>query len=137
MELLDYLASHPLAFVLCAILLGLLVGSFLNVVVHRLPKMMERNWKAEAREALGLEPEPKQATYNLVLPNSACPRCGHEIRPWENIPLVSYLALGGKCSSCKAAIGKRYPWWNWPPRCFPAMSPGISASPGRRARCSC
>ncbi len=109
MELLDYLASHPLAFVLCAILLGLLVGSFLNVVVHRLPKMMERNWKAEAREALGLEPEPKQATYNLVLPNSACPRCGHEIRPWENIPLVSYLALGGKCSSCKAAIGKRYP----------------------------
>ncbi|MDU7531507.1 MAG: type IV prepilin peptidase/methyltransferase PilD, partial [Klebsiella sp.] len=80
MELLDYLASHPLAFVLCAILLGLLVGSFLNVVVHRLPKMMERNWKAEAREALGLEPEPKQATYNLVLPNSACPRCGHEIR---------------------------------------------------------
>ncbi|RMS55286.1 hypothetical protein ALP65_01045 [Pseudomonas aeruginosa] len=109
MTLLDYLASHPLAFVLCAILLGLLVGSFLNVVVHRLPKMMERNWKAEAREALGLEPEPKQATYNLVLPNSACPRCGHEIRPWENIPLVSYLALGGKCSSCKAAIGKRYP----------------------------
>lgn len=83
MTLLDYLASHPLAFVLCAILLGLLVGSFLNVVVHRLPKMMERNWKAEAREALGLEPEPKQATYNLVLPNSACPRCGHEIRPWE------------------------------------------------------
>ena len=74
MPLLDYLASHPLAFVLCAILLGLLVGSFLNVVVHRLPKMMERNWKAEAREALGLEPEPKQATYNLVLPNSACPR---------------------------------------------------------------
>uniref|UniRef100_UPI000A618CA7 prepilin peptidase n=5 Tax=Pseudomonas aeruginosa TaxID=287 RepID=UPI000A618CA7 len=70
MTLLDYLASHPLAFVLCAILLGLLVGSFLNVVVHRLPKMMERNWKAEAREALGLEPEPKQATYNLVLPNS-------------------------------------------------------------------
>lgn len=109
MTLLDYLASHPLAFVLCTILLGLLVGSFLNVVVHRLPKMMERNWKAEAREALGLEPEPKQATYNLVLPNSACPRCGHEIRPWENIPLVSYLALGGKCSSCKAAIGKRYP----------------------------
>lgn len=65
MTLLDYLASHPLAFVLCAILLGLLVGSFLNVVVHRLPKMMERNWKAEAREALGLEPEPKQATYNF------------------------------------------------------------------------
>lgn len=70
---------------------------------------MERNWKAEAREALGLQPEPDPAIYNLVLPNSSCPHCGHEIRPWENIPVLSYLALGGKCSSCKAAIGKRYP----------------------------
>jgi len=105
----DFLASHALAFVLCAALLGLLVGSFLNVVIHRLPKMMELEWQQQARDALSL-PQPEQKpTYNLVLPNSACPHCGHEIRAWENIPVVSYLALRGKCSACKAPISARYP----------------------------
>ena len=105
----DFLASHALAFVLCAALLGLLVGSFLNVVIHRLPKMMELEWQQQARDALSL-PQPEQkATYNLVLPNSQCPHCGHEIRAWENIPVVSYLALRGKCSACKAPISARYP----------------------------
>lgn len=102
------LASNPLAFVLCAIVLGLLVGSFLNVVIHRLPIMMQRDWRAQAREFLELPAEPA-STFNLVLPHSHCPHCDHEIRPWENIPLVSWLALRGKCSSCRAPINKRYP----------------------------
>jgi leader peptidase (prepilin peptidase) / N-methyltransferase len=104
----DILASNMLAFVLCALVLGLLVGSFLNVVIHRLPIMMQRDWRAQAREFLELPAEPT-ATFNLVLPNSHCPHCDHEIRPWENIPLVSWLALRGKCSSCKAPISGRYP----------------------------
>jgi len=109
MPVLDFLASTPLAFVLCVTLLGLLVGSFLNVVIHRLPKMMELDWQREAREMLGLPQDGPQNTYNLILPNSQCPHCAHEIKPWENIPLVSWLALRGKCSSCKAPISKRYP----------------------------
>ncbi len=102
------LASNTLAFVFCVFVLGLLVGSFLNVVIHRLPIMMQRDWRAQAREFLELPGEPA-ATFNLVLPHSHCPHCDHEIRPWENIPLVSWLALRGKCSSCKAPISKRYP----------------------------
>jgi len=104
----DILASNTLAFVLCALVLGLLVGSFLNVVIHRLPIMMQRDWRAQAREFLELPVEPT-TTFNLVLPNSHCPHCDHEIRPWENIPLVSWLALRGKCSSCRASISRRYP----------------------------
>jgi len=109
MSVLDFLASTPLAFVLCATLFGLLVGSFLNVVIHRLPRMMELDWQQQARETLGLPEGEKRPTYNLVLPNSQCPHCSHEIKPWENIPVVSWLVLGGKCSSCKAPISKRYP----------------------------
>ncbi|KRV66960.1 prepilin peptidase [Pseudomonas citronellolis] len=109
MPVLDFLASHALAFVLCAALLGLLVGSFLNVVIHRLPKMMELEWQQQARDALSLPQPEQEPTYNLVLPNSQCPHCGHEIRAWENIPVVSYLALRGKCSACKAPISARYP----------------------------
>ncbi|WP_137887289.1 A24 family peptidase [Pseudomonas sp. 2FE] len=109
MSLLDFLASHVLAFVLCALLLGLLIGSFLNVVVYRLPKMLELDWKAQAREILGMPIEASGETFNLILPNSRCPHCGHEIKPWENIPVISYLFLRGKCSSCKTLISKRYP----------------------------
>jgi leader peptidase (prepilin peptidase)/N-methyltransferase len=109
MSLLDLLASSPLAFVLCTLVLGLLVGSFLNVVVYRLPKMMLRDWKAQAREVLELPTEPHTETFNLILPHSRCPHCSHKIRAWENLPVVSYLMLGGKCSSCKAPISKRYP----------------------------
>ena len=106
--ILDVLASNTLAFVLCALVLGLLVGSFLNVVIYRLPIMMHRDWRAQAREFLELPVEPT-TTFNLILPNSHCPQCDHEIRPWENIPLVSWLALRGKCSSCRAPISRRYP----------------------------
>jgi leader peptidase (prepilin peptidase)/N-methyltransferase len=109
MSLIDFLASHMLAFVLCALLIGLLVGSFLNVLIYRLPKMMQRDWREQAREILELPSESQTATFNLVLPNSSCPHCSHEIKPWENVPVISYLFLCGKCSSCKSPISMRYP----------------------------
>ena len=109
MPLSDFLASTPLACVLCALILGLLVGSFLNVVIHRLPRMLERDWQAQAREILKLPAAPAGETYNLVLPQSGCPHCGHRIRAWENIPLLSFLLLRGRCSDCKAPISRRYP----------------------------
>ena len=109
MSVIDFLASHVLAFVLCALFVGLLIGSFLNVVIYRLPKMMLRDWREQALEVLELPTEAHGETFNLVLPNSKCPHCNHEIRPWENIPVISYLFLRGKCSSCKATISKRYP----------------------------
>jgi len=89
-------------------ILGLLIGSFLNVVVHRLPKMMEHQWAQECAELSGKE-LPAAEPFNLMVPRSRCPHCGHQIRWYENIPVVSYLALGGKCSSCKAGISVRYP----------------------------
>jgi leader peptidase (prepilin peptidase)/N-methyltransferase len=89
-------------------LLGLLLGSFLNVVVYRLPKMMERQWQLEAAEMAGQD-APEQAPFNLMVPRSRCPHCGHPITWFENVPVLSYLALGGKCSACKAGISPRYP----------------------------
>ena len=109
MPLLEFLASHALAFVLCTLLVGLLIGSFLNVVVYRLPKMLLRDWQAQAREILELPAEADKQTFNLILPNSSCPHCAHEIKPWENIPIFSWLFLRGKCSACKAPISTRYP----------------------------
>ena len=109
MNLINLVAGNLPAFVLVVVVFGLLIGSFLNVLVYRLPKMMQREWRMQAREVLELEAEPVGPTFNLVLPNSTCPHCQHEIRPWENIPLVSWLALRGKCSACKAPISKRYP----------------------------
>jgi len=107
--ILELMASHALAFVLSAALLGLLVGSFLNVVIYRLPIMMQREWRAQALEYLECPPESVGERFNLLLPNSRCPHCDHQIRSWENIPLVSWLALRGKCSSCRAPISSRYP----------------------------
>lgn len=100
--------SNPPVFAACAALLGLCVGSFLNVVIHRLPKMMERQWKAECAELAGQEPAAVER-YNLVVPRSACPVCGHRITALENIPLLSWLVLRGKCAGCKAPISRRYP----------------------------
>lgn len=88
--------------------LGLLIGSFLNVVVYRLPKMMERQWAAECAELSGKEAAATEA-FNLMVPRSRCPHCGHQIRWFENIPLLSYAALRGQCASCKAPISMRYP----------------------------
>ncbi len=94
-----------------AALLGLLVGSFLNVVIHRLPRMLERQWAAECSELSGQDTPPATSTpaYNLLHPRSACPACGHAIAWWENIPVLSYLLLRGRCSACSASISLRYP----------------------------
>ena len=105
----EFLAGNLLAFVCVIFLLGLLIGSFLNVVVYRLPKMMQRDWEMQAREYLQLPESASTETFNLILPNSQCPHCRHEIKAWENIPLISWLVLRGKCSACKAPISKRYP----------------------------
>jgi leader peptidase (prepilin peptidase) / N-methyltransferase len=114
MELIEAFRSFPWFYIATATVFGLLVGSFLNVVIHRLPKMMEIDWRAQCVEFL----HPEQAVadsqkpsvrYNLVVPRSGCPACGHKITALENIPVVSYLALRGKCSGCGVAISARYP----------------------------
>ena len=89
-------------------LIGLLVGSFLNVVIYRLPKMMESQWAAEVAEFKG-ELLPDEAAFNLMLPRSRCQKCSHQIQWYENIPVLSYLFLRGKCSACKTPISVRYP----------------------------
>ncbi|MDB5856662.1 MAG: Type 4 prepilin-like protein leader peptide-processing enzyme [Ramlibacter sp.] len=88
--------------------LGLLIGSFLNVVIYRFPKMLERQWAADCADLNG-QPEPEAAAFNLVTPRSRCRNCGHVIRWYENIPVLSYAFLRGKCSECKTPIGMRYP----------------------------
>ena len=118
---------------MCSVV-GLCIGSFLNVVIHRLPRMMERGWRREIAEvlrhfagaddatpderaplenaAITLEAGTERrfpGTYNLITPNSSCPNCRHAIRPWENIPVISFLFLRGRCSACKTRISWRYP----------------------------
>lgn len=92
---------------------GLCIGSFLNVVVHRLPRMMERQWRAESAELLGVEaartPGDDGSPLSLARPRSRCPHCGHVLHWHENIPLLGWLTLGGRCSACRAPISKRYP----------------------------
>ena len=107
-ELFQLLNSNPPAFAVVSGLLGLIVGSFLNVVIHRLPKMMERDWRAQCAELNGQSPE-SAPRYNLLVPRSTCPHCGHAISAAENIPVLSYLFLRGKCAGCGAAISPRYP----------------------------
>ena len=102
------LHAEPALFAGLVFLFGLLVGSFLNVVIHRLPRMMEADWHAQCAELRG-EPVPEAPRYNLWLPRSACPQCGHRITALENIPLLSWLWLRGRCSACRAPIGARYP----------------------------
>ncbi|MGB5081506.1 MAG: A24 family peptidase [Burkholderiales bacterium] len=108
-------AADPAVFPWLCLALGLVTGSFLNVVIHRLPKMMERDWREQCAEitgsgesggsAEGAKPEP----YNLFVPRSRCPACGHAITAAENIPIVSWVMLRGRCSACKAPISPRYP----------------------------
>ena len=116
--------AHPAVFPLVCLAIGLAVGSFLNVVIHRLPKMMERGWREECAELLSEAgqsavgkphalPHPpktsKPETYNLFVPRSRCPACGHAITAAENIPIISWIVLRGRCSACKARISARYP----------------------------
>ena len=102
------LSEHATIFIFFSVVLGLMVGSFLNVVIHRLPRMMEREWQAHCQEVSGQE-VAAQPKYNLVVPRSACPGCGQPINAWQNIPLLSYAVLGGKCAGCKRPISLRYP----------------------------
>ncbi|HEX2669125.1 MAG TPA: A24 family peptidase [Gammaproteobacteria bacterium] len=97
------LEQSPLAFTFLCVLLGLLVGSFLNVVIHRLPIMLEREWRAEYAP----ETAP-QERFDLVMPRSRCPHCGHGITALENVPILSYLMLRGRCSACQSRISPRY-----------------------------
>src|SRR5690606_2198008 len=111
MSLFNYLEQTPSTFVAATFVLGLLVGSFLNVVILRLPRMLEREWRTQCRELLesaAASPAPAER-FDLLWPPSHCPDCGHRLRPWENIPLVSYLFLRGRCSGCGARISPRYP----------------------------
>jgi leader peptidase (prepilin peptidase)/N-methyltransferase len=108
MTVVDLLQASPVTFISACLILGLLIGSFLNVVIYRLPIMMHNAWKAECSVLEGNEPD-EQTTFNLNTPRSACPHCGHNITAIENIPVVSYLFLKGKCRECKTAISPRYP----------------------------
>ena len=116
MDLLDTFRAVPWFFVGTAIVFGLLVGSFLNVVIHRLPIMLERDWKSQCIEYLGdnivlkaTETVGGDSKYNLVVPRSACPTCKQPITALQNIPVLSYVFLGGKCAGCKTRISVRYP----------------------------
>jgi leader peptidase (prepilin peptidase)/N-methyltransferase len=108
MEELFFAAPGSLGPTILAAVLGLLLGSFLNVVIYRLPKMMEREFENACAENCG-QPLKHSDTFNLSVPRSACPCCGHKITALENIPVISYLVLRGKCSGCKAPISLRYP----------------------------
>jgi leader peptidase (prepilin peptidase)/N-methyltransferase len=102
------IALGPLAAASAAGVIGLCVGSFLNVVIHRLPKMLDRGWRAQCAELAG-EPTPELPRYNLVVPRSQCPACGHRISALENVPVLSFLFLRGRCSACQVPISVRYP----------------------------
>ncbi|SNR64606.1 leader peptidase (prepilin peptidase) / N-methyltransferase [Methylobacillus rhizosphaerae] len=102
------LQDTPTFLIVLSVLLGVVVGSFLNVVIHRLPRMMQLSWQQEHLAAMN-QPAQEYPRYNLAHPRSHCPRCKHTLSTLENIPLLSYLALGGKCRTCKASISLRYP----------------------------
>jgi leader peptidase (prepilin peptidase) / N-methyltransferase len=111
-ELVDLLRNAPALWAVCAGVLGLLIGSFLNVVIHRLPKMMEAEWRAQCAELAAAGDAPAAApapAYNLVTPRSACPACGAPITALQNVPVLSWLALRGRCANCRAPISARYP----------------------------
>lgn len=100
--------AHPAVFPWLCLAVGLCVGSFLNVVIYRLPKILQRDWELQCAELRGEEP-PQQEAFNLARPRSRCPACAHPISALQNIPIASYLALGGKCAACGARISPRYP----------------------------
>ena len=102
------LQQNSVIFITVSVIFGLMVGSFLNVVIHRLPKIMEREWHNNCLDLQG-QKIPELAQYTLAKPRSACPNCGHKITALENIPVISYLFLKGRCSSCHANISIRYP----------------------------
>ncbi len=108
MEVLHLLQTEQLLLALVAMVLGCTIGSFLNVVCLRFPKMMEREWREQCHELLEI-PQEDQEPFNLAFPPSRCPKCGHSIRAWENVPVISYVLLRGRCAGCQTPISKRYP----------------------------
>jgi leader peptidase (prepilin peptidase)/N-methyltransferase len=113
MTLAEFYAAEPVWLISSVFILSLLVGSFLNVVIHRLPIMMERDWRRQAEEFLAPATAASQSTstdrYNLMVPRSACPKCGTQITALQNIPVVSWLMLKGRCAHCRTDISARYP----------------------------
>ncbi len=108
--ILELFQSSLVSYLISIFILGLLVGSFLNVVIHRLPIMMEGEWKEQCCELLNIDaPEKNETKFNLITPRSRCPACNSQIKAIENIPVISYLILRGKCSNCKNKISVRYP----------------------------
>lgn len=101
--------AQPSVLPWAVLLAGLCIGSFLNVVIHRLPRMLERDWREQCAELAGTPAPAPAAPYNLVVPRSACPACGHRITALQNIPVLSWLALRGKCAACGVRISARYP----------------------------
>ncbi|MEE8057124.1 MAG: A24 family peptidase [Pseudomonadales bacterium] len=112
MQWLEVLNQFSLFYLSGAVILGLMVGSFLNVVIYRLPVMMQQAWKTECRLILELDnPDisTEQKKFNLAYPSSRCPHCNAAIKPWQNLPVISYLLLKGRCANCAISISKRYP----------------------------
>lgn len=109
MSSLSILQEEPVFFIAAITVLGLLVGSFLNVVIYRLPEMMKRSWMVQCAELRG-ETIKIEPAFNLLTPRSTCPQCDHRIAAWENIPVISYLFLRGRCSQCRVRISLRYPF---------------------------
>lgn len=110
MDLLTLLQQHNLAFAITAGLLGLIVGSFLNVVILRTPTILIRRWQQDCQELAGQSSPVETEPFNLITPRSRCPHCGHAITALENIPVLSYLWLRGRCAGCKQPINARYPF---------------------------
>lgn len=110
MDIVNYIAENPNIFLIIMGIVSLFVGSFLNVVIYRLPVMMERNWSEECRIYLGLKAHTDEEKLNLCLPLSHCRRCKKTLKPWHNIPVLSYIFLGAKCAYCKTSISARYPF---------------------------
>lgn len=108
-DLFSFLQLNPDIFLGFIFLVGLIVGSFLNVVIYRLPVMMQNEWRQDCLEFLKQPADKEQQPFNLSIPRSRCNQCGHQITALENIPLLSYLLLRGRCSSCQTHISLRYP----------------------------
>jgi len=105
----DTMGLPPTLIITASLILGLLIGSFLNVVIYRLPLQLSASWRRESLDFLGMEPDSTATNINITAPASHCPKCGAEVKPWQNIPVFSYLLLKGKCNNCAAPISLQYP----------------------------
>jgi len=109
MDITTFLAASPVLFTTCVFVLSLAIGSFLNVVIHRLPVMLDRDWRQQCAELEGRAAPASGESFNLFVPRSRCPHCKGQIKAVHNVPVLSYLALRGRCAACGASISARYP----------------------------